>query len=1069
MLMSLGASPAQADTDHVTALHYFAAHSADLLEILISSDRSAAQRAVSYLSISGNQYSPVAKDAMKTAIMHEDTAGINLLLELGARPEIDYSTYITSYKSKWDLLGDAAHNQKQFLHTFQQPILTVVYCELPSIVETLLDAGADINTLSPNAYRTIERGNGTSEDVHSLLDAVRKRIAELSVFIQTGSDKNNIQHSFGETQVSAPIPLESDLVYLRDLSADSYILWTTTKQLQEAKVNYEANVKRYEDSLASRKESEGALEKTNAVKTLLSEFEALEAQLVKREAKTFAQLHPKAKLQEQPHYGYGRYTPREPKPWGPSITFQLPDLTKERRVSYIALFQACWDGDMATIKELTLAVWGNNQSESPLQIAVQDSSNFSPFSIAVLRKHFDIARAVLEIAYAQYAPTEKIGQAKHTLRPKDDDDDSTDGHGADFHIYSEIVDDRFTVENIGAVQSQVKSDVRPLIMLSWSCPVSRFLEHDDLSQTTSDLSSWARGSTSQSWYRSQSTGGRAPRRIFRDAVNGRTYRAQSTPPPEYIPEVTKPRNIFQLAIFLDDPDLLHFMIGLGEDLTVRKASGSTDSEVKSTFFRFAEQDLQFAIAHGRVQLIEEIIKRTGAGMPLDHLLKKSGIVVAEKPKYYQGLSVHGRKRADWANAGRDTQCELSQEQHPPLLHAARLASLESVDWFLSDAAGRCYTQFVDDHHDDTRIQNLAKAKGGLQASITNWLGLRSHLLIHCVILGKPTETALRLLRHVCKSSPDSLNHKSATGFTPLQLAFSLHRVEMIKVLIEAGADQTCRTHAGDNIIHSILSGASTSSEDSLPRTRNLFSLIDPRLLPSLFQERTTTVPGAATPLARWLYATNQPTPYDEVTTGDPEKLLETILEFSKGEDLDLINGEGDTPVHAAVRYNRDALLRTMLTCRSELLFRENATGRTPFEVAEDAYLSKEVFNDPPSLTPSMVSKYGRNPHWYAYGKSYANDILTREPESFLQAANKDTQIPVQKVWQVCKEFAATTTGTKRKLVKLVEANEVAKRLVGRKKMRSEAHEANDDPSEQHVNEIIKGDEVEAWLDMARWD
>ena len=550
--------------------------------------------------------------------------------------------------------------------------------------------------------------------------------------------------------------------------------------------------------------------------------------------------------------------------------------------------------------------------------------------------------------------------------------------------------------------------------------------------------------------------------MLKDAANGRTYHVPSGPNQEEIPEVVKPGNLFQFAIYLDDPDLLQFLIGMGEDCTLR--NNATTEEAVSKFFRFEEADFLYAIRLGRVQLLENIIKRTGVGIPLDDLVKKSGVEITKKPKFYQGLSVHGKKRADWANAGRETQAEEAGAQHPPLLHAARLGSLESVEWFSSDAALRCYSEFADNHRDDVRIQNLAKSKGGLEAAISKWLNLRSHLLIHTVVLSKTTEDSLKLLRHLCKTQPESLHHRSASGMTPLQLAFTLHRVEMIKILLEAGADQTCRNNAGGNIVHSILNDNFLNFEKDLGHIRELFGLIDPRLLASLFTERTTVDPGAATPLARWIHANIRSNYYNHAVEVDREKFVQVILEFSKGEDLSMVNGEGDTPIHVALRYGADAVLRTMLECRPDLLFRENASGRTPYEMAEDAYLSKEVFNDPPSLSASSNAyHYGAHRRRIRAGQQDLSSVLSRQPETFVEDP-KDTRSGVEKVWQVCKEFAEKSQGTKRKLVSLVEANEVAKRLA-LKKGSAESEEKVADENTKDEEEV-KGDEVAVWYYMA---
>lgn len=1073
VLMSLGASPAQADVDHVTALHYFAAHGSDLLRSMLLTDRPAAQRAVRHLAMFGNRWNPSGKSALQTAIIHRDLDGIDALLELGASAKIDYSAYVNSFKSKWDLTGSAEHNEIEFRKNFRQPVFTAIHSELPSIVPKLLDAGADVNTLSQEAHRARDQKNSYNGGAHSLLDAVRERIKELSDFLATGKVTTS---SYRLPMATKPTPLKDDEEYLRGRVPGTYVFWSAEKQLRAAKDEYEKNLKQYKDSRVSSGAPEGTSEKNAAVKSLVAEFEVLEQQLIERGAKPFKELYPDLKFVDQQYHTYNyNYEPPEPKPWTPGITFQVPDLTDERREAYIKLFQACWDGDLSIVKELTLSVWGDDQCQSPLRIAVKDASNFSPFSIAVLREHIDVAKAVLEIAHAQYAPAEKQGRARRTVGPpvEEDDscDDSFDRNEDDIQIYTEIVDDRFTIESIGAVQSQVKSTVTPLEVISWPCPVSRFLEDDDVPSKTTAPSSSLFGGFGNRMYGGcarKSRVERSPGKILKDAANGISYRVSKAPGYEHIPEVEKPGNLFQLAIYLENEDLLDFLITMGEEYTIRKANSAIDDEEpKSTMFRFSEIDFQYAIGLGKIPLLRHIIGRTGAGIPLDNLVKKSGVEVAKKPKFYQGLSVHGKKRADWANAGREMQCETQQEHHPPLLHAARLANLESVEWFLSDAAARCYMEFTEDHKEDVRIQNLGKAKGGLEASINNWLGLRAHLLMHCVILHKSTRGAEELLRHLCKTRPEALESRSSSGLTPLHLAFSLHRAEMIKILIEAGANQTCRNNARDNIIHSMLTTLfkTGKADEDIAKLRELLTLVDPRLIPSLFEERTTQEPGAATPLARWLYCHAQPFSHT-VDVNYREKFFSVILEFSKGQDLSIINAEGDTPVHTAVRYTAVSLLRVMLNCRAELLYRENATGRTPHEMAEDSYLSKQVFNDPPSLLPSSnVHDGGRGSYWYSSSMHNSVGIIAKEPKLFIEGPAEDTRSKMEEVLYVCKKFADKTRGTKRKLVKLVEANEVAKRLATRKGRQADGENASVKSRGAEEIEEATGDEVDVWYNM----
>jgi ankyrin repeat protein len=390
--------------------------------------------------------------------------------------------------------------------------------------------------------------------------------------------------------------------------------------------------------------------------------------------------------------------------------------------------------------------------------------------------------------------------------------------------------------------------------------------------------------------------------------------------------------------------------------------------------------------------------------------------------------------------------------------------MESVDWFLSDAAQRCYNEFANNNRDDIQIQNLGKTTGGLETSIAKWLNLRSHLVLHCVILGKTTEISLQLLKHLCKNYPDSINHRSSSGLTPLQLAFSLRRTEMVRALIEAGADQTCRDNAGNNICHSLLGLMDFRySKFEIAHLEELLSTIDSRLVVGLFKERTTALPGAATPLAKWMYESVKPPMYSSRDHGKTlEKFVEVILKFSQGEDLDAVNSEGDTPIHAAVRYGAAAELRTMLECRPELLFRENATGRTPYEMAQEAYLSSEVFNDPPSIIGE--SRYGRRRGRRSRShRAEYKGILDKPINNFAEDGT-DYRPDTEQVWEVCKEFAEKAVEHKRKLVSLVEASEVAKRLAARKKQTAGDGEAETEAAVA-AEKDRKHDEVAVWFQM----
>lgn len=142
-------------------------------------------------------------------------------------------------------------------------------------------------------------------------------------------------------------------------------------------------------------------------------------------------------------------------------------------------FEAAWSGDLDKIKKLCLTSWDEEQTEAPLKIALYDNKGNSPFSLAYFRGHHDVAKAILEIAQAQYTPREKP-EAEYKMHVNDtyEDDCSMDdsenesvcsgGSGPD--IYRHIVGGEFTIENIGEVSMKVKSHTKPSEILHRNYP-----------------------------------------------------------------------------------------------------------------------------------------------------------------------------------------------------------------------------------------------------------------------------------------------------------------------------------------------------------------------------------------------------------------------------------------------------------------------------------------------------------------------------------------------------------------------------------------------------------------------
>lgn len=250
-------------------------------------------------------------------------------------------------------------------------------------------------------------------------------------------------------------------------------------------------------------------------------------------------------------------------------------------------FESAWIGDLDKIKSLTLASWGPANNEPPLQIAVKCFET-SPFSVAYFRGHYDVAKAIMAIAQAQYAPEEKA-RARYRIANDGEENSHDEDTSNKPNIHEEIVDDQYTINNIGQVSMQVKSRVKPITMLNWNLLVP------------SNYGDWLGGE------------------IFGDCK----------------------RCLLDHAIIANDRKAFNFYYDLA---THHAAETKDDDENEVQFEPFSPFAFDLAVTNGRIEILADMIKWEGAGLPLGQFVKKTGVELQVKPRYYPGLTVYGKKR-----------------------------------------------------------------------------------------------------------------------------------------------------------------------------------------------------------------------------------------------------------------------------------------------------------------------------------------------------------------------------------------------------------------------------------------
>ncbi|KAJ9603170.1 hypothetical protein H2200_012465 [Cladophialophora chaetospira] len=1002
-LLAHGATATQADMKQITALNYAVNGAKKLiLETMHSANSSNFASACNFIATSGHFGHCTVNTPLHTALRTGKPEIVEYLVQLGAKTHIDFESFAQAYKRGVENpSNDPDAVKKTYQKCVEQPIVVALQHEMLDFVDHLIEAGEDVNTLPTTTYGFLDNSYYSwHSSGKSLLDLVQDRVASLREYLEPK-----------DTQaLEKPAALEDDSKYLDGLEPGSYSYWAASHDLRDAKALHQIQIKQYEEELRTRERSRNDAAKEEAVNRMVQNLLSLEQKLIGKGAKSFAELYPDKEKEQNSRrhrnigyiHGSNQYNNE---PYKTKLSFSVPDMTPEKEASYVKLFEAAWTGDVEAVKSLCL------HGDRPLHIAVYDLLHgFSPYSIAVTRGHFELAQAAVEIAKAQYQPDDKSVRYHYSLGNNEaedscSDDSSDDEQSETVGLHAQVIDEAFTVDDVAASEAtSVKSKVSPSTMVAWNCQVGRALD--------------------------ENVDKREMRRVF-----GGVHKA----PYVYVGDYSKQswawfnaafvsiggsseRSLIRYAIFTGNMTLLKFLIRTSNDLASQIDS---DEEERLKVMHIDKDDFDLAVRLGRIEMIGEIIKSTGFGFPLQKVFQKAGIKLDEKPKYYQGLSVHGKKRQDWAEAGRRGHRYQKAESDlgVPLLSAAIEGNLETTEYFLSDAPLHRYLEFAESLKDEKRIQALAQTKGGIKGTLDSWLSTRNDLALHIGVLSPPKKDGTQpTFDFLFEKMSDALDLRSVNGQTPLHLAFEVGRYYAAKKLIAAGANQCTKDNVGQSILHTIME---TIGAEKTSLLRSVIGMLDADAIYKLLLERSNAAESTgSTPLAVFLDRIN--------TKSGWEASLKYLLSLSNGKDLEKMNGAGDYPLHSLVRKGHRELVKYIVAYRPGLLYWENATGMTVSDVVTTSYLQYQI-NNPPRLSESTECS-----------------IKDKSANEFEEKADSDSDKDEDESgrsdeWRMYRLINALTGKypAKRKLVGLHDANEIAKRLALQQQRQNEVNRRNE--------------------------
>ncbi|KAL6891139.1 hypothetical protein HDV57DRAFT_284471 [Trichoderma longibrachiatum] len=1062
LLLQLGATCSQADSDGCTAFHrYVERGSVDMVGTLIENDPRGTQAAINHLFFAGHTWSPDVVSPLQSAIDRCNPILVLKLLNAGASTEIDFDAWLKAAKvapSQANSLLNPVMTKTRYAQSVEQPLITAIRAGDVESAILLLDHGANSNALNRETENAMLNESQRNYTIGATaLDMVQRLITKLREY---DGEKPT-------TRYREPEKLPDFDPYLKDLEPGTYEHCVVTHRIKAARERYQRDRENYEKELQKVTNGRGIAEKANAIKEKIEDLVKLEGVLVAKGGLVFTELHPDIKMTGRANNYYGGgympfFTPQKDEP---KIVFHGDELmTEARREGYLRLMEAAWTGDVETIKSLTLRAWGPNNEEPPCKMAIYDNSQNCPFSVAFLRGHHTAAKAILEIIRAQWSAPEKE-KVRYKMQSRDDDaesedhDDDSDGSESDseLRIVSETIDKAFTIDDIGHISMQVKSHVRPIDVITGNA--NSIVTNDD-----------------------------------------------------GLPQLGGTASLLRQAIEAEDTTNLKLLLGLIKEYEHSELTG--DEEGTSKRFSLDSNDFLFAVQSGNTEALSLLIKRTGAGIPLDHLVKKSGAELKQKPRYYQGLTVYGKKRKDWAQAGRNMVTRTTGLQTPPLLHAALGGRLEAVEFFLSDKPHRLYAEFAKSKaaQEDPRLKHLIQSPIGFDRVIAKWLGADNDFVLHTAILASPSEHSVQLVKYLIESYPDSIERKTSDGDTPLMMACRLGNVQFAKMLIDANANQCTRNHQGENILHAAVAG------NPMARSlRRLLDILDPSLRNHLFTERKSLQANGLTPLHAWISQVSgvsqhdtsgyygrrtrrwrwhhNPAPVPYTRTVNIVDMLKLMLEYSNGEELDMLNGAGDTCLHTAIMQKMVSIVKVLVDFTPQLLHRENAVGRTPAEVAQDkvtadhfanqAKVHKQRNDKLEALPTAAVTEFIKCPTVEGLSREQLREKVVelglsgeykrREVAAIIGAVglaqSQESLKPETSnkvIWDLCKTAMDKNPG-KRRLVSLNEANDVAKRL-GEKHAASRYFSvqgrAEDDDDEEKEEDEEEGDDKDNTRDFA---
>ncbi|KAK6538841.1 hypothetical protein TWF694_010406 [Orbilia ellipsospora] len=1016
-LLELGASSGQADMKGYSAfIRIVQMGDIDCLKVLFKEDAASAIAAAKHVT-SGDNWRASPTNSLMVAIRNGDSEKALLLLEKGAAPEITFDEFMKSRTEKSHYTRETLYQNFQEYH--QQPVELALEAEMPEVVAKCIDLGVNPSSYTSNSFPPDEDNGGPgryryNQKYLTYLDLVRRKTRHFRMALDALREEEEKRKKEQTPRTLVSVPPE--------FKEGTYEHWMATLLVAaENKTRTEFNTALQKTLEKGDKsvDPEKVKEKETKLKDLEKRYVELEQYMISKGAKKYKELQPeiwKKMVKSTPNAGAeaaelgdeDQSEDAEEKSTDEKqeedntfkIKFTFKEANKDEKVAsaYQELFKAVWDGDQEVVKKYTTTSWDENKT--PLLITAKNQLEYTLLAIAAYRKHStEYLNLILSIATAQQRQEEVENKKYNPYYEDSEDYDSYESEDEDAELRVEqvnLTEGKLTIDNVATLGKEVKSDVKAIDFIGQYIPFILDGEGIDKAKMTN-----------------------AP--------------------------------LLYQATVVGDYELAKYIIS-----TIDKLDTSLHKHDFAALNNpWANHEGAAAIQYGRIDLLEQFLKWHGIGALLAEKKEKEGEGEAEeevtiKPKSYLGLSIHGKKRKDWAKAANPnaTQTNTNSDRQPMALFAAYFGSHKVYEWLQTDApeiALREYQKKLEGLKNSGENQYLKVLQKADKATMKRWIGCDHPLLLHAIVqnidikLDKTKSDEEKVtwyennMKYFLDKNPALLENKeNSYGATPLLLAASVQNKYAMQALINLGADIYAKLpDNGRNLVHLLLNGVQDYNEYyyGSPRTPKPFAacleILSEDFKAWAFTQRGLCDDVAYTPLSYYLFRSTQH--YSASATD--LKVVECLLTHSKGIELGIRNSLGDLPIHIAAKMPNVELIKMIAKAsQSDVLLTENANGMTALELADAKRYQHIVKNIP---DPEYQSWQG-----WTYEKSVKNMAVKKtEDTDDAEWGLEESDCTEVRIWKILEQSTTKATAScraSRVLVSLKETNETAERLAKRR-------------------------------------